>query len=171
MLFRKFPGQLLLIFIKLFFKGFSKRVIDKYNSKDDVPVELRSIYESLLEDKNKNGVPDMFDENGAFKQAIENGDVFIANPNNLDSLPPDVREKYEALMSTHDSSDHNDGFGNSQNENHDLNQIQHNTLDDISDEDIGVVRRHRNNSFSNLLVLILVVIGLVLLGVMLVSRF
>jgi hypothetical protein len=155
--------------MKLFFKGFNKRLLDKYNSKDDMPIELRSIYESLLEDKNKNGVPDMLDENGEFRQAIENGDVFITNQNGLDSLPSYAREKYEALMSINDSSGDNYGLDNSKDENHDLNQPKQNTLDNYSDEDIGVVKRNQNNSFSNLLVIILVVIGLVLLGAMLIN--
>lgn len=169
MLFRRFPGQLFFTVIKLLFKGFNKQVIHKYNSKDDVPDELRSIYESLLQDKDKNGVPDVFDENGTLKKAIEDANVLIANSSDLDSLPSDVREKYEALLREQNSGAINYSLDNAQNENHDLNQIKHNTLQNFTDEDIDVVKRNQNNSFPNLLVLTLMVIGLVLLGVMLIN--
>ena len=169
MLFRKYPGQLLFMALKLLFKGLNKRVHNKIYSKDDIPPELRETYESLLEDKNNNGMPDVFEESEVFRQAIERGDVFITNPNDLDGLPSDAREKHEALKRDQNSGGNYYGSDNLQNENHDVNQTIQNTLDDINDEDVNVVKRNRNNSFSNLFVLFLVVIGLVFLAVRLIS--
>ena len=171
MLFRKFPRRILFMFIKLFFKGFNKRLLDKYNSEDDMPIELRSIYESLLKDQDQNGVPDVFEEKGAFKSVLENRDIFIVNNNNLDSLSPEVRKKYEALMRDQNYNENNYSSDNSQKETLDLYQEKHNSLDNISDEDIGIYKRNSNNTFSSIFVRILVIVGLIVLGAMLFERF
>jgi len=97
-----------------------------YNSVDEMPEDVRRNYESAMSqlgDKDKNGVPDVFenltnlaDQNkngmpdsieGMISNVISSTTKVIANGkeyNSLDELPPDIRAKYEQAMGSLDTN-------------------------------------------------------------------
>lgn len=73
-----------------------------YRSVEDMPPDVRQAYESVmqvLEDKNQNGLPDLFEGALGGQKAIHTSIVYNGQTyGNMADLPPEAREKYDKMM-------------------------------------------------------------------------
>ncbi len=84
-----------------------------YNSLDDMPADVRQIYEKLmgvLADKNQDGVPDALEglvNSGAAMPLAQGQATIVYNGQvyrGLDQLPPEARAKYEKFQNQFDAN-------------------------------------------------------------------
>lgn len=77
----------------------------EYDSPDAMPPDVRKLYDmanSMLEDKNQNGMPDLFENMGMSQtptvmhsaQYVIDGTSYAS----LESMPPEARQRYEQAM-------------------------------------------------------------------------
>ena len=75
-----------------------------YNSLEEMPADQRAAYEQIMafmKDENHNGIPDMFEGNVIQKMmAMANTRIVVNGQemHSLESLPPEVRAKYDNAM-------------------------------------------------------------------------
>ncbi len=82
-----------------------------YASVDEMPPDIRALYEEALRNASRNGMPDSFASIDPFtandSAVVSNGTKILVNGqayDSLDQLPPEIRAKYEQAMGPLDAN-------------------------------------------------------------------